>query len=201
MTKPRFILLISALLALLLCACGDTAEPSSAPEGLQTFGAPIDVSAQPSTGPVASPTFNPSVSAQPVPSSGNLVENNSQPSASPVAEPSPVRTQTPTVRPSASAAPVSPSPSPSTEPSPFSSPAISPPAPASSATPEEAEEFVGRPVRELIDELGVPSRSDYEPVDEEDPEQGEIGTLYFNGFTVTTFKDSEGETITSVNPD
>ena len=42
-------------------------------------------------------------------------------------------------------------------------------------------------------------RSDYEYVDEEDPSQGEIGTLYFaDGFTVTTRRNDSGETITAI---
>ena len=60
---------------------------------------------------------------------------------------------------------------------------------------------MGQPLSDLIADLGYPIRSDYEDVDEDDPDAGKIGTLYFDGFTVTTLRDNDGETITAVTPD
>lgn len=60
---------------------------------------------------------------------------------------------------------------------------------------------MGKTLTELIDELGYPLSSDYQLVDEEDPDQGEKGTLYFNGFTATTLRKDGTETVTSVTPD
>lgn len=193
MTKRRlFILLTAALAALCLCACGDTVEDSSAPEGLQTFGVEVDPSAQPSTAAVASPAV--SVSTAPgAGASGTVLEGDVSTSSQP-SEPS-AAASTPTVRPSTSRAPTSPAVTATP------SPEISPPAPASTANQSQAEDYVGRSLSDLIADLGYPSSSDYEYIDEEDPDQGEIGTLVFDGFTVTTRRDGSGETITSVNAD
>ena len=78
------------------------------------------------------------------------------------------------------------------------SPAISPPASASTATLEEVQPYVGGPLSELIKDLGYPQRSEYEDVDEDDPDTDRIGTLYFSGFVVTTLRDKNGETIIGV---
>jgi hypothetical protein len=48
--------------------------------------------------------------------------------------------------------------------------------------------------------VGYPTRSDYEYIDETDPDKGEIGTLFFQGFTATTRRDSNGEIVTAVTP-
>jgi hypothetical protein len=61
--------------------------------------------------------------------------------------------------------------------------------------------YVGKSLTSLISDLGLPSSSDYEPIDENDPDKGDIGTLYFDGFTVTTQRNADSETITSVNED
>ena len=73
-------------------------------------------------------------------------------------------------------------------------------APASSATIDEAAAYVGRPLSSLIAELGYPYRSDYEDVTEGDPETDRIGTLYFNGYIVTTLRTEDSETVTAVIP-
>ena len=53
----------------------------------------------------------------------------------------------------------------------------------------------------MREELGLPGGGvDYEPVDEDDPSLGEIGTYYYDGFTVITKKMPDGtETVTAVN--
>ena len=94
--------------------------------------------------------------------------------------------------------PVSPGPSGSDEP--VTSPSISPPAPVSSATIEEATAYVGKPLSQLIAALGYPYSSDYEDVVEGDPNTDRIGTLYFNGYVVTTLRTEDGETVTAVVP-
>ena len=204
MTKQRLsILMLAAATLLCLAACGRTTVDSSATEGLQTFGAQVDPSAQPSTGQTVNGTpVSPSTTGQSTDGSGVIIEDNTQSSSQPATSPSttgsssvtpaPTRTPTPTKTPSPSTSPTA---------TPYSSPAISPPAPASSATPDEAEDYVGKPLSDLIAELGYPIRSDYEDIDEEDPSAGKIGTLYFNGFTVTTQRDSDGEYITAVTRD
>ena len=189
MTKHRIsILLLAVLTVAIFCACGDTVETSSEPEGIQTFGMDVDPSSEPNTGeviggettPDASSTKNTESSAQPSEST-----STSSPSTAPTATRTP-STSTPTSEPSES---------------PSASPAISPPAPASTATADEAAAYVGQPLSDLIADLGYPIRSDYEDVDEDDPDAGKIGTLYFDGFTVTTLRDNDGETITAVTPD
>lgn len=197
MAKHRFIVfLLAVVTALLVCACGDTTESSSIPEGLQTFGVAVDPSAQPSTGQVVNGEAAPTSSSQPAASSGPMVEGDSPTSTEPSASPS----STATSRPTSSRAPSTSSTPNTPDSSPSASPAISPPAPASTATIDEAMAYVGQSLSSLIADLGVPSRSDYEDVDENDPDAGRIGTLYFDGFTVTTLRDENGEVITAVTP-
>lgn len=203
MTRNRFaILFIAVLTAMLLAGCGnETTVESSAPEGLQTFGVAVDPSTAPSQGQTVDTTPGSAAVKDPTNTSttsgGNVDEADNQgqggtstPTSTPTAAATPA-TQRPST-PSASSAPVNPTTSPD-------APVISPPAPASSATPDDVKNYVGKSLSELIADLGVPSSSDYEPIDEENPDAGETGTLYFNGFTVTTKKTAEGETILSVN--
>lgn len=201
MTKRRFsILFLAAVTLLSLCACGRTTLDSSAPEGLQTFGAQVNPSAQPSTGQTVNGVpVTPGASNNPS-GGGTIIEDNAQSSGQPTSSPSgngngggngggSSTTPTPTKTPTPSTSPT---------PTPYSSPAISPPAPASTASPDEAEAYIGKPLSDLIADLGYPIRSDYEDIDENDPSAGKIGTLYFDGFTVTTKRDSTGEYITEV---
>jgi hypothetical protein len=62
------------------------------------------------------------------------------------------------------------------------------------------EGYIGKSLSDLIDGVGYPTRSDYEYIDETDPDKGEIGTLFFQGFTATTRRDSNGEIVTAVTP-
>lgn len=189
------VLLLAALTALILAGCGNDTNPaSSAPEGIGTFGVSMNPSAVPSTAPTAaqnSPTVavpstqKPSVSGEP----------GVQITSAPVS-PSPTKTPAPsaTVRPS-TAPTAKPSPSPSDKP-----PVPSAPAPTSTTTPTDAAKYIGKSASTLLDEQGFPGGGrDYEPVDEDDPSAGEIGTFYYDGFTVTTKRAADGtETVTAV---
>ena len=137
----------------------------------------------------STPSTSPSPSA-PSPS----VDPDTPPSPSTSPEDTPV-----SPRPSGSDEPVV-SPSSSGSDEPVTSPSISPPAPASSATIDEAMAFVGKPLSQLIAAIGYPYSSEYEDVVEGDPDTDRVGTLYFNGYVVTTLRTADGETVTSVVP-
>ena len=199
MTKTRFFLIILAVVAALtLTACGQTNDSildSSSPEGIQTFGVEVNPSAQPSMGQVMPEILD--VPEDAVSSDNTIVDspdiqvNETTPVETPEEE-----TETPTTAgpstststsaPAVSETPVSPSPT------------IAPPAPMSSATSNDAQAYVGKSLTELIEALGYPSSSEYSPVDEEDPALGEIGTLYFTDYVVTTKRLDGVETVTSV---
>ena len=204
MNHKRLIpILAAALTVLLLTGCGvggESVQDSSTPEGLQTFGVAVNPSAQPSMAQevIPSVTTNDTIGGEPE-------QNEQGESVSPSPSPSPSQSTTTggttTTKPSATTTPTT-KPSNTTQPStaPTTSPAVSPPKPATSATYDEVMQYVGKQLSELIDELGYPVRSDYDYVDEEDPTQGEIGTLYFSGgFTVTTLRNSDGEEITGIS--
>lgn len=197
MTKFRMsVLILAVLTALILTGCVDDAiQDSSVPEALQTFGVAVNPSAEPSFGETM-----PEVSKAPV------VENNDAPEGEAVISQGNTQSQptepeedepeeaepTPTKKPSSSSS--TPKPTPSDD----GQPTIAPPDAASTATPDQVKNYIGKSIKDLIADLGYPTRSDYEPVDENDPEAGAIGTLYFDGFVATTQQTSEGEIVTSV---
>lgn len=203
MLYKRIILTIMAVIAaLLLTACGVSGESDiddSSPEGLETWGIQPDPSAQPSMGQVNDSEWQDMAQTSPVP--GETVEGNTG-----TGNGNGTGGGTGTGGNGGGTGTVSPKPStkPSTRPStpsasPSSGPSISPPVGVSTASPEEAEKYVGKQLSDFISALGYSSRSDYEFVDEDDPSKGEIGTHYFpNGYTVTTLRNSDGETITAV---
>lgn len=198
MTKFRIpILILAVLAALMLAGCGDTTQESSVPEGIETFGTAVNPSAQPSTGEVV-PSSSAALAVTDPNAPGVVGENDtstsSTPSATTTSSPSTAPASTPTKRPSTSTVPASPSPSDDED-----HPVISPPAPASTAGIDEAKAYIGKSLSSLFEDLGYSSSSDYEPIDEDDPDAGDIGTHYFDGFTVTTKRTSEGEIITAVN--
>lgn len=202
MTKKSLTILILAALTILICAgCGnDTAEESSAPEALVTFGVEINPSAEPSIGQTVSNDIGEATVKDPTSSGtpGGTDTETGGNSGGSATTASPSTTSTPK--------PATPATSPATSPveseEPTDPPIISPPQPASNASADEAREYVGKTRDELIDALGLPTSSDYALIDENDPDSGEIGTLYFKGFTVTTKKSADGEeTVTSVNVD
>lgn len=161
---------------------GDAATSIKPSPAASTVPATRPPSASQSTAPAppaptsVAPAASPDVSASP--------DTSASPDASP--------------QPSGSDTPVSTPPSGSDDP--VQSPAISPPAPASTATISEASAYIGKPLSSLIAELGYPYSSDYEDVVEGDPDTDRIGTLYFDGFIVTTLRTADGETVTGVAP-
>lgn len=189
-------LLLAVLAALILAGCGNVTPTSSTPEEIAHFGTQPP-SAEPSTASMKpQSTDNIAVpSAKPADGDNDMqiVHTSSQPvSPSPARTPAPATsTPRPTVKPSATAKP---SPSPSAEPEVT-------PKPASSAPPSDAEKFIGKSAKAMLDELGFPGGGrDYEPVDENDPDGEQIGTFYYDGFTVITKKMPDGtETVTAVN--
>lgn len=73
-------------------------------------------------------------------------------------------------------------------------------APEASEAPEEslldiAKQYEGRPLEELIAAVGEPESRDYAPSCLGD---GEDGNLYYDGFTVYTYKDDSGELVNYV---
>ena len=198
MNHKRLIpILAAALTVVMLAGCGvggESVQDSSTPEGLQTFGVAVNPSAQPSMAQEVSPN----VTTGGV-TGGEPDQNEQGESVSP--SPSQSTGGTATAKPTATATPTQ-KPNNPTQPStaPTTSPTITPPQPASSATYDEVMQYVGKQLTELVDALGLPVRSDYDYVDEEDPTKGEIGTLYFSGgFTVTTLRNGDGEVITGIN--
>jgi hypothetical protein len=212
MTHKRLTLtLLAVLAALLLAGCGvsdGSAIDSSSLEGIQTFGTPLDPEAQPSMGQViegntttgtAAPDGTGTVDEQ---NSGSGTTSNTSGNTSGTTSTSTGSTTTTTTAPASSKAPSnssSGSTSTSTT-SPSPSRNIDPPAPASTATIEEVEAYIGKSLSELVADVGYPTRSDYEYIDETDPDKGEIGTLFFDGFTATTRRDEDGEIVTAVTP-
>lgn len=198
MTKKIICFLLAVLTVMNLAACGTEVASSvedSAPEALQTFGNQVDPSAQPSAGEI--------ISADPVPlpstapEAGNVTEGDAAPgnNGGQITESETVATTpaapsaTPTKAPTVTKKPVA---------TPSPTPTIAPPEPVSSATADDATKYIGKPLSEFIASHGYPESSDYEYIDEEDPDAGEIGTIVFNGFVVKTKKTADGETITSV---
>ena len=197
MNHKRLIPILAAVLAVLMLAgCGvgrESVQDNSTPEGLQTFGVAVNPSAQPSMAQEVSPNVT-----MPDGSTGGEPGQNDQGENGGTTSPSPSQSgnnggnnggnggnnggsTTPTVSPS-------------------TSPAVSPPQPASTATYDEVMQYVGKQLTELVDALGLPVRSEYDYVDEDDPTKGEIGTFYFSGgFTVTTLRNSDGEVITGIS--
>lgn len=55
----------------------------------------------------------------------------------------------------------------------------------------EAENYIGRPLQELIDALGEPNGNAYQ----DEPETGETGYHYYETFTVSTTVDAEGNEV------
>lgn len=200
--KRMFLTITAVFAALLLTACGISSESSiddSSPEGLETWGNQINPSAQPSMGQISDSVFEHLMETTPVP--GETVEGNT---GTGNGTGNGGGTGNGTGGNGNGGGTTTHSPKPSTRPgtpstSPSNAPSISPPIGLSTASPEEAEKFVGKQLSEFISALGYSSRSDYEFVDENDPSKGEIGTHYFpSGYTVTTLRNSEGETITAV---
>lgn len=185
------ILLLAALTALFLTGCGNNNTPDSSIAEINKFGVTVNPSAVPSTGEMA-PESSANLAFPTAKTSGKVDEHDTQTSAAP-ASPSPTKVPTPSYAPPVSYAPTT---QPSTSPS---APLQSPPADPFGGTADEVRKYIGKTLTELVSDLGYPITSDYEPIDEDDPSAGDIGTLTFSGgYTVTTKRTSEGEVITAV---
>lgn len=195
MTKTRFsILILAVLTALILAGCGstDNSAESSVEPGLQTFGVAVNPSAQPSTGQVLPEVSASATETVTAPSGGVSTEDDAVASTAPSEEPAPPPSKTPSGSGNSD--------TPATSTSPSSSPNIAPPAPVSTATVDDVEQYVGKTLQQLVEDLGYPNSSSYDYVDEDDPSKGEIGTVYYSDFTVTTRRADGTETITAVTP-
>ena len=88
-----------------------------------------------------------------------------------------------------------PAPAASEAPAPAEPPAVTEPpeteAPVN-ALLETAKEFIGKPAAELIAAIGAPDSSDYAP---SCLGPGEDGNLYYDGFTVYTYRENGEETV------
>lgn len=197
MTRTRFsILILAVLTALILAGCGSTDNShteSSVEPGLQTFGVAVNPSAQPSTGEVLPEISATTTETTNVGGTGVATEDNAVASTAPSEAPTPTPSKTPSGSGSSTAAP-------SATVSPSSSPNIAPPAPVSTATADDVEQYIGKSFSQLVDDLGYPNSSSYDYVDEDDPSKGEIGTIYYSDFTVTTRRENGTETVTAVTP-
>ena len=60
---------------------------------------------------------------------------------------------------------------------------------------DTAKQFEGEPLEDLIAAVGEPESSDYAPSCLGD---GEDGNLYYDGFTVYTYRDDSGEIVNYV---
>ena len=105
----------------------------------------------------------------------------SSPTAAPTAAPAPEVTSAPAETPAPTAAPTA------------------EPTPEPTRSPEElkaiAEGYIDEPVEELFKAIGKPQSSDYAPSCLGD---GEDGNLYYDGFTVYTYRENGEETVSYV---
>lgn len=197
MTRTRFsILILAVLTALILAGCGSVDDSTVVSEepGLQTFGVAVNPSAQPSTGQVM-PGVSASVDAGNTASTGDNVTTDDQ---NVTVTPSTTAATTTTQSPSTDTSKPASSTAPSAEPSTSPSANIAPPAPVSSANVDEVRGYIGLTFQQLVEELGYPSSSAYEYIDQNDPDKGEIGTIYYPTFTVTTRRADGKEIVTDV---
>ncbi len=197
MKKTIFSLtLLLALVALLLCACGSTTvvDSQDSEDTLQVFGDTIDPSSSPTTAQVIESSTSPAVSATTTETGSVSVATDSAGTET-AAEASPEASAETT---SASSSTTTTTTTAEEEEIELEGASISPPIAASEAGIEDAQAYVGSSLSSMLSGLGYPNRSDYDYVDEEDPDAGEIGTLYYDGYIVKTLRTDSGETVTSV---
>jgi len=138
-----------------------------------------------------------------VPTAAPAPAQTAAPTSAATAEPTPAPTPVPTAEPTPEAAPEAtpaPTPIPTPEPTPEPTPAPTPePTPEPTMSPEElkaiAEQYIDEPVEELFKAIGRPQSSDYAPSCLGD---GEDGNLYYDGFTVYTYREDGEETVSYV---
>lgn len=143
----------------------------------------------PTPAPTAAHTATPApeTTSAPAETPAQTAAPTAEPTPEPASEPTPVPTPEPT-------------PAPTPEPTPEPTPAPTPePTPEPTRSPEElkaiAEGYIDEPVEELFKAIGKPQSSDYAPSCLGD---GEDGNLYYDGFTVYTYRENGEETVSYV---
>lgn len=187
--------IFSALLGLMLCvlifaACGSSAdEPGSSLLESASPSPSASVSPPPTAKPTAKPTATPTVKPTAKPAASPTVAPKS--TQAPTPEPTPVPTKAPTPTPT----PVpTPKPTPTQAPTPVPTPE---PTPEPTPVPPSPYDYVGVDINTFYSVFGYPSGSNYAPSCTGDG--GEDGLLYYNGYVVVTYRDSNGnETVLSV---
>lgn len=213
--KKKFALLLAGTmtLSLLLSACKsstgaptaapDPSSPSSPSPAAPASSLPAETVQPSQEGKAESPSEAPSQeadTAQPAAPSAQVSTPEPQPTKAPaVRTPAPVKStpaptvSTPTPLPPAEATqPTSdtvlePTPAPVIEPVPTPAPAVSP--------REVAVSYIGQSVSSLIAAIGQPSGRDYAP---SCLGSGEDGELFYNGFTVYTYREGSVEIVQDV---
>ena len=130
---------------------------------------------QPTSAPTAAPAAETPVPATPAPTEAPTPE----PTAEPTTEPTPESTAEPT-----------PEPAPEPAPQPTEAPAMS-----AEEKKALAEGYIDRDVEELYAAIGQPEYSDYAP---SCLGEGDDGNLYYDGFTVYTYRENGMETVVYV---
>ena len=181
------------LLTLLLCACGAQTAPTQAapvapPDEMReaaASAAPTEAPAEPTPASAPAPTTRPADAAPETPKPAVSAAPTEAP-----AEPTPVST---------AAVPVTAAPTELPAPTDAPVPATEPPAteaPAETAAPADlksiANSYVNQSVGALYAAIGYPVSSDYAP---SCLGPGEDGNLYYEGFTVYTYRENGVEKI------
>ena len=171
---------LSSLLGIMLCilifsACGSSVDEP---------GSSLLENASPSPSASASPSPTPKPTTKPT------SKPTTKPTASPTVEPTsaPEPTEAPTLESTPTPIPVStPAPTPAPTPEPTPEPTPVPPSPY---------DYVGVDINTFYSVFGYPNDSAYGPSCMGD---GEDGLLYYSGYVVVTYRDSNGnETVLSV---
>lgn len=199
--KKRCMILCSLMCLLVLTACGKAASgsasswvesSSSQPPAQSTPDAPSP--SEPA--PVQSDPVQPAVSAQP----GDASPDGGGSQSEPVDLPEKTEV-TPEIKSDPKPAVVAPKPAEQPkpaadpEPQPDSDPEPEPAPEQPAATRETASAYIGRSVSSLIAAIGSPNGSDYAPSCLGD---GEDGELFYDGFTVYTYRVNGTETVQDV---
>ncbi|WP_322201613.1 hypothetical protein [Acutalibacter intestini] len=175
---------LSSLLGIMLCilifsACGSSVDEP---------GSSLLENASPS----------PSASASPSPTAKPTTKPTAKPTASPTVKPTaaPDPTTAPTIEPTPKPTSVS-TPAPTPVPTPEPTPAPTPePTPEPTPVPPSPYDYVGVDINTFYSVFGYPNDSAYGPSCMGD---GEDGLLYYSGYVVVTYRDSDGnETVLSV---
>ena len=175
---------LSSLLGIMLCilifsACGSSVDKP---------GSSLLENASPSPSASASPSPTPKPTTKPT--SKPTTKPTTKPTASPTVEPTsaPEPTEAPTLESTPTPIPVStPAPTPAPTPEPTPEPTPVPPSPY---------DYVGVDINTFYSVFGYPNDSAYGPSCMGD---GEDGLLYYSGYVVVTYRDSNGnETVLSV---